>query len=222
MTEELGQFGCQTDDMKMIHKVFRREFGLAPPMVRHVAAGDTAQAGRVTSYLDEIVTALHHHHQNENRLLWDTMVERAPACALHVGQMKQQHAAVATLLDQVPGLAATWTAGGADEDSREQLAVLLDEISALLNAHLGQEEEEILPIASTTFTQSEWDRLREEGMASVPKNRLLVQLGYILEDANEEERKHMLSNLPVPAKVLYKLVGRRKYEKEIRSLRAPV
>ncbi|MCW2769628.1 MAG: hemerythrin protein [Aeromicrobium sp.] len=222
MTDEIRQLGCQTDDMKMIHQVFRREFGLAPPMVRHVAAGDTAQAGRVATYLAEIVTALHHHHQNEDRLLWDTMVDRAPACALHVGQMKEQHAAVAELLDQVHGLAAAWTSGGADEESRERLAVLLEKISGLLNEHLGQEENEILPVASTTFTQTEWDRLREAGMASVPRNRLLVQLGYILEDADPEQRKHMLSNVPVPARVLYSLVGRRKYEKEIRSLRAPV
>jgi hemerythrin-like domain-containing protein len=220
MTDQGPQLGCQTDDMKMIHKVFRREFRLAGPMVRHVAPGDTAQAGRVATYLAEIVTALHHHHGNEDALLWDTLVERSPGCALHVGQMKAQHAEVSALLDQVEQLAPEWSPT-ADADTRERLAALLDDISTKLDAHLGQEEEEILPVAATSFTQSEWDRLREEGMASVPKNRLLVQLGYILEDATPEERKEMLANVPPPARLLYKLIGKRRFEKEIRTLRAP-
>ncbi|AWB92748.1 hemerythrin domain-containing protein [Aeromicrobium chenweiae] len=221
MTDDVRRLGCQTDDMKMIHQVFRREFGLAPSMVRHVAPGDTAQARRVTTYLDEIVTALHHHHQNEDRLLWDTMVDRAPACALHVDQMRQQHAAVSTLLDEVEGLGRAWTTGGADERSRERLAALLDDISARLDDHLGQEETEILPVAATSFTQAEWDRLREAGMASIPRNRLLVQLGYILEDAGPDERKQILADVPAPGRVLYRLVGRRRYQREIRTLRPP-
>jgi hemerythrin-like domain-containing protein len=222
MTEDRMQpLGCQTDDMKMIHKVFRREFRLAGPMVRNVAGGDTAQAARVTTYLTEIVTALHHHHGNEDELLWDTLVDRAPACALHVGQMKAQHAEVSLLLDQVEEIAPTWTPG-ADTETRDRLAAVLDEVSAKLDVHLGQEEDEILPVAATSFTQAEWDTLREAGMAGVPKDRLLVQLGYILEDATPEERTKMLANVPPPARLLYKLIGRRQFEKEIRTLRAPV
>lgn len=219
MTDDVGQLGCQTEDMLLIHRVFRREFSLAPSMVRHVATGDTAQARRVATYLAEIVTALHHHHQNEDRLLWDTLAERTPACALHVDLMKQQHAAVAQLLEQVDGLAGAWLAHAADKDPGERLAALLDEISERLQEHLGQEEGDILPAAATSFTQAEWDRLREAGMAGIPRNRLLVQLGYILEDADPQERQQVLSEVPLLGRALYRAVGRRAYEREIRMLR---
>ncbi|MCL3818886.1 hemerythrin domain-containing protein [Aeromicrobium wangtongii] len=221
MTDEARQLSCQTDDMLMIHTVFRREFRLAGPMVRHVDTGDTAQAARVATYLAEIVTALHHHHHNEDEIIWDTLVDRSPGCALHVGQMKAQHAEVSDLLDRVDGLIPAW-APTADAESRDRLASAVEAVSTALDAHLGQEEEVILPVAATSFTQAEWDRLGEAGMASVPRNRLLVQLGYLMEDATPEQRAMVMAHVPLAARLLYRAVGRRQYEKEIRTLRAPV
>lgn len=215
------QLGCATDDMKMIHTVFRREFGLAPRMVRAVKPGDTAQSVRVATYLTEIVTALHHHHHGEDVILWDTLVERSPACALHVGLMKQHHEQIAALLEQVDGLSRAWTAD-AGEGAAERLAELLDEVSTSLNAHLGEEEEVILPIAATSMTQTEWNALGDAGRASIDKKRLLVQLGYMLEDATPEQRVDMMAHVPAPARLLYRLIGRRQYEKEIATLRPPV
>lgn len=220
MTEGVAQRGCQTDDMKMIHAMFRREFSLAGPMVRNVGVGDVGKATRVSTYLTQLVTALHHHHHGEDTILWDTLVERSPACAIHVGLMKEQHAQVGALLEQVDGLAAEWTADGS-ADSREALAAHFDQISTTLNDHLGQEEENILPVATTSLFQHEWNRLGEEGLAATPKNRRLVQLGYILEDATPEQRVDLLARVPAPVRLLYKLIGRRQFEKERDSLRAP-
>jgi hypothetical protein len=214
MTDTTQSYGCNTDDMKMIHGVFRREFKLAPPMVRAVDVGDTAKAGRVTAHVLEIVDMLHHHHHGEEELVFDKLEVRAPACAIHVGIMRQQHLQVSALLDQVAGLATPWDAD-ATAEQREALAVLLDEISSTLDAHLGQEEDEILPVAETSMTAAEWNEVGEAGMASLSKSRLLVQLGYILEDQTPEERKQFMTRVPPPARVLYKLIGRGKYKKEI-------
>jgi hypothetical protein len=219
MTDTEQAYGCNTDDMKMIHTVFRREFRLAPPMIRAVEVGDTAKAGRVKAHVVEIAEMLHHHHHGEEVLVFDKLEARAPACAIHVGIMRQQHQQVQALLDQVEGLATTWVADPSAEN-REALAVLHDQISSTLDAHLGQEEEEILPVAQTSMTEQEWQEVGETGMASVPKNRLLVQLGYILEDQTPEERTEFMTRVPPPARLLYKLIGRRKYEKEIADLRA--
>ena len=219
MGDTSTEYGCNTDDMRMIHGVFSREFRLAPPMVRAVAAGDTAKAGRVRDHVVEISEMLHHHHTGEESLVFDKLAVRAPACAIHVGIMRQQHEQVQALLDQVEGRAATWAAEASTEH-RESLATLMDEISTTLDAHLGQEEDEILPVAETSMTEAEWSAVGEAGMASLSKNRLLVQLGYILEDQSPEERTQFMTRVPPPARLLYKLVGRRKYEKEIADLRA--
>jgi hypothetical protein len=183
-------------------------------MVRAVEAGDTAKAGRVTAHVLEIVDMLHHHHHGEEVLVFDKLEVRAPACAIHVGIMRQQHQQVSALLDQVAGLTAPWSAD-ASAEHREALAVLLDEISSTLNAHLGQEEVEILPVAEASMTEKEWEDVGDAGMAALSKSRLLVQLGYILEDQTPAERKEFMTRVPPPARLLYKLIGRGKYHKEI-------
>jgi hypothetical protein len=221
MTDPELQLGCQTDDMKMIHQVFRREFRLAGPMIRNVAVGDVVKAGRVRAHVVEMADMLHHHHTGEEVLVFDKLEVRAPACAIHVGAMREQHRQVQALLDRVDGLATPWAADPTAE-RRDAFADLLDAISSALDAHLGQEEDEILPVAGTSMTQEEWEAVGDAGMAAVPKSRLLVLLGYILEDQTPDERKEFMTRVPPPARLLYTLIGRSRYEKEVAGTRAPV
>ena len=207
-TEKLG---CDTSDMLTIHALFRRAFTDAPVLVRGVADGDTARMLAVADHVREVAAALHHHHEGEDLLLWDTLEQRAPACALHVGLMRSQHAATAAQLERLDGLMDAWEeSAGATE--RDAVAALLDDVRDTLLAHLGQEETQILPTASTVMSQREWSLLHEHGMASIPKDRLFLQLGWILEVVPADERAGWLrTNLPAPARVLWRLVGRRQF-----------
>ncbi|WP_456787863.1 hemerythrin domain-containing protein [Cellulomonas sp. P5_C5] len=210
-TTSTETLGCDTSDMLTIHALFRRAFTDAPVLVRGVADGDTARMLPVADHVREVAAALHHHHEGEDLLLWDTLEQRAPACALHVGLMRSQHAATAEQLERLGGLMDAWEEhAGADE--RDAVAALLDEVRDTLLAHLGQEETQILPTASTVMSQREWSLLHEHGMASIPKERMLLQLGWILEVVPADERAGWLrTNLPVPARVLWRLVGRRQF-----------
>ena len=207
-TERLG---CDTSDMLTIHALFRRAFTDAPVLVRGVGDGHRERMLPVAHHVREVAGALHNHHEGEDLLLWDTLEQRAPACALHVGLMRSQHAATAAQLERLGGLLDAWeqSAGTAERDA---VAALLDEVRDTLLQHLGQEETQILPTASTVMSQREWSLLHEHGMASVPKDRLFLQLGWILEVVPADERAGWLrTNLPVPARVLWRLVGRRQF-----------
>ena len=207
-TEKLG---CDTSDMLTIHALFRRAFTDAPVLVRGVTDGDTARMLPVADHVREVAAALHHHHEGEDLLLWDTLEQRAPACALHVGLMRSQHAATAAQLERLESLMDAWeeSAGAAERDA---VAALLDDVRDTLLAHLGDEETQILPTASTVMSQREWSLLHEHGMASVPKDRLFLQLGWILEVVPADERAGWLrTNLPAPARLLWRLVGRRQF-----------
>jgi hypothetical protein len=206
-----GKLGCDTSDMLTIHALFRRAFTDAPGLVRGVADGDAARLRPVAGHVREVATALHHHHEGEDLLLWDTLEQRAPACALHVGLMRSQHAATAAQLERLDVLLDAWEESGGTAE-RDTVATLLDEVRDTLLTHLGQEETQILPTAATVMSQREWSLLHEHGMASVPKDRLFLQLGWILEVVPADERAGWLrTNLPVPARVLWRLVGRRQF-----------
>jgi len=207
-TEKLG---CDTSDMLTIHALFRRAFTDAPGLVRGVEDGDLTRLAPVAGHVREVAEALHHHHQGEDLLLWDTLEQRAPACALHVGLMRAQHAATANQLERLDELLTAWE-DDAGVDERDAVAAHLDEVRDTLLAHLGQEETQILPTASTVMSQREWSLLHEHGMASIPKDRMFLQLGWILEVVPADERAGWLrTNLPAPARLLWRLVGKRQF-----------
>jgi len=207
-TETLG---CDTSDMLHIHALFRRAFSDLPGLVRGVPDGDRDRMTPVAQHAREVAAALHTHHEGEDQLLWDTLEMRAPACALHVGLMRSQHATTAAQLERLGALLPVWETA-ADAAARDHVADLLDEIRTTLLTHLGQEEAQILPTAATVMSQREWSLLHEHGMAAVPKDKLLLQLGWILEVIPADERPDWLrANLPAPARLLWKTVGRRRF-----------
>src|SRR5262245_35636433 len=68
-------------EMCMVHRMFRREFGLAASVVRQVSCGDSRRAHSVAAHLRFIGTALHHHHGGEDRYVWPLLERRAPVQA---------------------------------------------------------------------------------------------------------------------------------------------
>jgi hypothetical protein len=67
-------------------------------------------------------------------------------------------------------------------------------------------------------TVAEWENLAERGRASIPKDRILVQLGWILDGLDAQQRGEFLRGMPRPARVAWRLIGRRKFEKERRRI----
>jgi hypothetical protein len=203
--------GCDTSDMLTIHALFRRAFTDAPTLVLGVDDGDVERALVVAAHVREVAGALHHHHSGEDELLWDALEQRAPACALHVGRMRAQHATTAAQLRELDDVLPAWE-HAARADTRAVVADALDAIRDTLLTHLGDEESSVLPVASTVMSQREWGALHEHGMSTIPRDRLLLQLGWILEVIPADERAGWLrTNLPLPGRLAWRLVGRRQF-----------
>lgn len=214
-----GKPGCDTSDLFMIHGMFRKVYGDAPAIVRGVSPDDPAQRDAVATHIDDISLALHAHHHGEDVLLWDQLTARAPACAVHVGQMREQHAAVSTQLDTLDAAVGTWR-GDATAANRDAVAAILDTIDGLLVAHLGQEERDIVPFAQESMPQAEWDKLSEHGRAAAPRDRQLMSLGYILSSMTPHDGQvWMKANLPAPVRLLWRLVGKRQFAAQETAMR---
>src|SRR5882757_11240721 len=88
-----------THEMVIVHRAFRREFRLAPELIRGVAPSDTARAKIVAEHVSDLVWGLHHHHHGEDELLWPKLLERAEPNAALIELMEVQHAKVSAALD---------------------------------------------------------------------------------------------------------------------------
>jgi hypothetical protein len=206
-----------TREMIVVHNVFRRILGDLPGLVRAVAPGDTARAGVLADAYVELATGLHHHHTNEDELLWPTLLERVEVERGFVLRAEEQHERVHELLEhgnaQVTSFRATPTA-----ELRDEFAATIEELFTALSEHMADEERYILPLVEEHMTVPEWEQLGERGRAGIPKDRLLIQLGWILDCISPADRRTFLRSMPLPARVLWQLVGRRSFAAEKRKV----
>ena len=168
-----------THDMVVVHRVFRREFQLAPRIIRTVGDGDVERAAELSRHLSDLTTGLHLHHTGEDELLWPVLHERTPMDDALVSLMQHQHARVAELVGRVDDLLERWAETG-HFATRDELARVLEQVSQVLGEHLAQEERDILPLARAYLTAQEWEAIGAHAIAGVPKDRLLLFLGSMV------------------------------------------
>ncbi len=209
---------CDASGMVEIHRMYRAGFGEGPTLVAGVADGDAAHADLVGDHLSMLSVSLHGHHEFEDEHLWDTLDRRAPACALHVERMKDQHAQMLGHLTALDAALVPWRASGRVADAAAVTAAL-EGVNAALAVHLPDEEQTIVPVMERVLSQREIDAAGKHGRKATPKGKTFEQLGAILaaqpDGGQEWQRKH----LPAPVRLAWRLVGRSRYEANRAALR---
>jgi hemerythrin-like domain-containing protein len=207
--------------MVVIHRVFRREFGLLPALIRGVAADDLERAKVVAAHVTGLLRFVHIHHSGEDELLWPVLLERVEVESDMIQRMERQHEQVAALLpraqEQLPG----WTAKPSTE-AGEKLAATFEEIRSVLSEHLSEEEAAILPLVEAHLTVAEWERLGEHARGSLTPPDLMASLAAIVEEADEEERQMFTAALPPPVLTMFVEQAEPAYRDRMRVLRAGV
>lgn len=217
--------GCDTSGLILVHRIFRWLYRELPLLIRDVKPGDTERAAIVGRYAHLDFFALHMHHETEDMALWDRLTARDPGCALHVDQMRAQHAEVAALLARIEPQLDPWVAS-ADPERGEAFARDIETLRDTLYKHLGHEEELIMPVAGAVMSQQEWDWMEEhtrENLAShrkeLGKDIMSLQVGLLIASVPESEREGwMRKNIPAPIRLLYLLLMKRQYDRAMREL----
>jgi hemerythrin-like domain-containing protein len=220
-----GTPGCDTSGLILVHRILRWLYTELPVLIREVAAGDVDRAAVIGMYAKLDFFALHLHHETEDTVLWDRLTTRAPACVVHVDQMLAQHAEVASRLTQIEPQLAPWVAT-ADPGLRDAIAHDIEDLYATLVAHLGQEEDDIMPVAGAVLSQREWDELEKHTRATLtahrkelPRDVMSLQLGLLLASVPEAERDEWFrANVPAPIRLIYLLLMKRRYEHAMAEL----
>ncbi len=204
-------------EMVFVHNCFRQQFGALPGLVRAVPDSDTIRAGVIVGFLEELTASLHHHHEAEDELMWPLLLEEAPMDSELILRMEEQHERIGELYQRASRDAVDFVAT-ADAPCREELADTLTDLIGDLTEHLHDEEVHILPLAERVMTVEEWNTLGERGRAGLPKGRQLVFLGFLLMANTAERGREFLTHLPAPARIAWKLLGRRTFAKEYRRI----
>jgi hypothetical protein len=131
--------------MRRIHRFFLWAYNEASGLVRSATAGDTHRAAYVGEVLGNFDKVLHLHHEGEDQSMYPQLAERAPACALHVGQMLEQHRQVTQRLESIEPVRLRWMET-ADEEVGRELAAHYEDLKSVLNVHLRRKVTEVMPV----------------------------------------------------------------------------
>jgi hypothetical protein len=210
----------EIQQMKVIHRVMRREFTQLPALIAGVSVGDTARAHLLGNHLSLVLGMLHDHHEAEDELLWPVLRERVPIEKDLIGVMEVQHQAIADAVGTVAAALPAWTAD-AKAPARDRLADALRDLGPALTEHLDLEEDSVLPLIHDHLTVPEWLAPQKHAMKHGPKTLTgkLTLAGMVLEDATPRERAWFLGEMPAPARLLWQLMGARQYDAHARLIR---
>lgn len=202
--------------MVVIHRIIRRGFQELADLVRHTPAGDTRRAELVAGHADFHLNGLHHHHTAEDEHIWPRLLERAAPNAELVARMEAQHESIAALTTEVRALLVRWRA---DPAANEELAAAIDGLGVELGEHLDEEESQILPIVRAHITPAEWREVGERAFAGFTDDEKLIATGQLEETATPAEIAMMMGDLPLPIRLFWRFVGRRRYARHMRQVR---
>jgi Hemerythrin HHE cation binding domain len=214
-------YGTRTQDMAMLHRIFRVALDLAPAAIGGVAQGDTERAGVVGAYYYNVMRLLHAHHDGEDEIIWARLYERCPDQAQAVEAIADQHKEVVPLIDTASKQAQGWS-GTADQADGEDLLSTLTRLQDALVPHLDQEELVVVPLCSRYIKQEEWDQLPAHGMRAFDGDKPWLIMGLVREQMPPPVLAHMDAAMPPPVKEMWANFGEGAYTGFISQFRAPL
>jgi hemerythrin-like domain-containing protein len=203
-------------EMTLVHGLILHGFEQAREAV--LAPGAPARADAVAEYVGFHLDGLGAHHSSEDELIWPALRERASMSGTLIRRMEDQHAGLHDALDTTRGELAAWQVAPTAERSG-QLASALGTVVDRLSEHLTEEEREVVPLIAAHITQAEWDHLGKIAFSKFTPKQRFIAMGEMLDAASPTDADRMLAGLPAPIKVIWRLVGRRRYQRFMAKLR---
>jgi hypothetical protein len=205
-------------DMAIVHRLFRQAYDEAARLVRAAPAPSPGRVTFLADHIDLVLGGLHSHHQDEDELLYPKLIERAPEQAPMTEQVEHEHQTIATALDAASAACTAWRQRPSAETG-EALAAALDHLNEVVQPHLDDEEQKVVPLAAVTLTQPEWDAMGKRGMSSIPRNKRAIAAGMMLEPLDAADRAYMMKHVPAPLRMLFPLLIERPWKKYASTLR---
>ncbi len=158
------------------------------------------------------------HHTTEDDLVWPKLLDRAGLDAPLVERMEEQHRQIDASVAEVRAAMSAWRSELTQATS-SALADRIGEFLVVLEGHLDEEEQVVVPLIDRHLTEAEWQEVGERGFEKFTPAQRWIATGQMVEVATPEEAAMMFGQLPPPVKVLWRLIGKRKYRRYITSVR---
>ena len=201
-------------DMTIVHQVYRREFALAPQILRDLRPGEEQRRRAAAEWFALMLVSMRHHHTTEDAMLYPILQGRVDQDLLD--GMAQQHQLVEHALAAVRARLGEWERRAAG--SGEALALSYEALTAVLVPHLDAEERDIVPLIGDYLTAEQYGRMATSGSVLEPRI-LMMAFGAMIEQCSAPDAEFMLSHLPADVRAAWDEHGAADYREWMRLLR---
>jgi hemerythrin-like domain-containing protein len=184
-------------EMVVVHNGFRRFFGEMPGLVRQARPGDRNGSAVLADHVDLGVEILHDHHGREDDSLWPMLLERAQPQQELIKRMQEQHAELSRRLERMHDASTTYRAS-THATERDALAEAIDDLLVVVQEHMRDEEDNILPLCEQVVTAHEWDEMAGGDPPSI--KQMAALLPAIEANNTSEDVAMLLGSLPAPVR----------------------
>ncbi|KXF85698.1 hemerythrin [Rhodococcus ruber Chol-4] len=203
-----------TDDdmvvMTLLHAAFRRDVGrLANVAQTYGTETDEVHDALLVGW-HGFSRELHHHHRIEDTRIWPLMRRRLadrPDDLAVLDDMEAEH----SLID--PTLAALEEAFDDREHGPEQVPHRIDDLVELLRSHLAHEERDAFPLIREVITAPEWHALSTAAVKELSYSEIAQVGPYVVDGATPEQARLVLSELPVPLRLVHRFWWNPRYQR---------
>jgi Hemerythrin HHE cation binding domain len=202
-------------DMAIVHQVYRREFALAPQVLRDLRPEEDQRRSAAAEWFAVMLLSMRHHHTAEDALLYPLLQGRVGKDLLD--DMAQQHQWVEHALATVQARLGEWEQDGAG--AAEALALSYEALTAVLIPHLDDEERDIVPLIGDHLTAEEYGRMATSGNGRLDPRILMMAFGAMIAQRAGPDAEFMLSHLPADVRAAWDEQGAADYGEWMRLLR---
>lgn len=210
MTEATASYQTDTSDMRFPHGMLRDSLAQAGDLVRPQAPSDSERVELVCSFYQNVLAFLQVHHGAEDELLWPLLRQRAPEEQALLDRMESQHAAVEQVTQAADRAIATYRSGPTEQNGANLVAALR-RLAIELDAHLLEEEREILPLAAAKVSAEEWGALPGHAARNFQGDKSWLVVGLLFEQMTPAEKATTLEHFPGPFQEMWASTGERDY-----------
>jgi hemerythrin-like domain-containing protein len=142
------------------------------------------------------------HHTTEDDVVFPELVRRVPSLAPLMERADADHHHLDELMEDVTAAIAAI----ADGAPAERAAALLRQVADHMDEHLGMEDRDFLPVIEVSFTNDEYAKLEEKALEIIGiGSQAAFTIPFIARSVDDETRRHLLGDAPLPVKVILRL-----------------
>jgi len=205
---------------QLVNAAMLRDVQRLADLAERIAAGATDvsrdRAHALRDYLRQLFSAITHHHEGEDEIVWPVIADRVADPAA-MAQLTVDHEQLDPLFDEVLIAAERLTVEPTSRLSADELAGWLRRLATGLDAHIALEEQIVFPVLRGQVPVAEYEQM--EGL--IRKDGSLADMTFIVPwmaaVATAEQRERALAKAGRPFRVLLALT-RRGYARRERAV----